>query len=113
MISESGELSEQEISEPWFVDQRSFYPSENQNVISENLAALKENHTMLTLVTAQGKLYNDVLLIGVDGNKIQIDKPLDWEENGDAFRVFYQDSDDYSCFFYSGNFSTGPFSLSP
>lgn len=112
MINEKNSSLKEELSAPWLIDQRSFYPSENNETISEHLAALKENHTMLTLVTAHGTVYSDVLLIVVNGEKIQIDKPLDWEENGDTFRVFYRDQNDYWCFFYSGKASARPFSLS-
>ena len=112
MKKEYIEIQKEEVDEPWSIDQRRFYPSENQDILSGSLNDLKENHTLLTLVTAHGGLYNEVLMIGIDGNKIQIDRPLDWEENGDSFRIFYRDSNDRWCFFYSGEPSTGPFSIS-
>ena len=111
MINEEISSLKEDLAEPWLIDQRSFFPSENQENIAENLQELKDNHAMLTLVAAHGKVYSNVVLINIAEGKLQIDKPLDWVENGDAFRIFYRDQDDYWCFFYSADVAAEPFSI--
>ncbi len=111
MIIQDIGLQELEASEPWLVDQRSFYPSDDRKIISEHLQELNENHAMLTLVTAHGTVYSDVFLTEVDRVRVKLEKPLDWEENGDAFRIFYRDPNDHWCLIYSCNVSTGPSSI--
>ena len=63
MIIQDFVSQEVEASEPWLVDLRNFYPSDDREIISEHLEGLNENHARLTVVTARGKIYSDVFLI--------------------------------------------------
>ncbi len=98
--------------EPWLADQNGFAISKDRPDIAQTMDYLKDNRVTLTLVDDAGGICLQSLLVNIVDGSLQVDKPLDWSEEVDSFRVFFRDKDQRWSFFMASSLAGYPFSLS-
>ncbi|MCK4839093.1 MAG: PilZ domain-containing protein [Desulfobulbaceae bacterium] len=98
--------------EPWLAEDNGFSISKDQGYIAKTMDYLKDNHVTLTLVDDAGGVCLQSLMVNIVDGALQVDKPLDWDEEIGSFRVFFRDMTQRWNFFMASSQPGNPFSLS-
>ena len=98
--------------EPWLADKSSFLISSDREYIVRTMQYLKDNHVPLTLVVDGSDIFQQSLVFNIADGTVQMDKPLEWGDGVDSFRVFFNDMYHKWNFFLVSNLPDTPFSLS-
>jgi hypothetical protein len=98
--------------ESWRDDEGGFSKATDREYIAGTIQYIKDNRVSLTLVEDGGGICQQSLLINnVDGS-LQIDKPLEWGDAIDSFRVFFRDVHQRWNFFMANRLLDNTLSLS-
>ncbi len=77
--------------EPWEESLSAFVFLRQEERIAKVLGEARERHYSLILVADEGHRLGQSLIISMDGDIMQLDRPWDWNDDIDTFRVFFQD----------------------
>lgn len=72
----------------------------------------REKHLFLVLVTEDGRVFPQSLLVSLSDEDLLIDKPLEWDDSIGSFRLFFRSFSGRWRFFRTGVTQALPFSLS-
>lgn len=97
---------------PWFVDCDAFSQCNDLGYIAKSVGIVKDNRLPLTLVADGGKIFQQSLLTNITDGLLQIDKPLEWDDEIYSFRAFFRDMQKKWNFFPVNIESCNPFSIS-
>lgn len=112
MAQKRDEGTEREYVSPWEFAESSFLVEPDRENIGKTLREAKGNHLSLSLVVEDGRVFTQGLLISLDDDVLQIDKPLEWDDAIDSFRLFFMGLNGRWLFFRTGVTQVMPFSLS-
>lgn len=101
-----------EVASPWGFLESSFLIEGDRKRIDQTLKEAKANHLSLTLVAEDGRVFTQSLLISLPDDGLLIDKPLEWDDRINTFRLFLRGLNGRWLFFRTGVTQVMPFSLS-
>ena len=99
-------------SYPWEGSESLFSTIRDGKRIETILNEARELHLFMTPVAGDGRIFSRSLLIGLNSGILQVDKPLDWDENITDFRLFFRRVDNFWHGFKVGDFVINPFTIS-
>jgi|GEM_PF-5893386 len=97
---------------PWHNRENCFSKSTDLLLIARSIRHIKDNHGALTLVADHGDVCQQSLLVNFNEKSLQLDRPLEWNDKLDYFRVFFRDRYHNWNFFSVSEFSSSPFAIS-
>lgn len=96
---------------PWESSESSFLVEGDQDRIDDILDEAREGHLPFTLVTDDGRVFRQSLMISRVRDSMHIDRPLDWRDEYGSFRVFFRSRKGRWLFFKVDDVLSLPFSL--
>lgn len=106
------EVPEVEENPPWEFSDSSFLVEADPEKIGKVLTEARERHHFLTLVSEDGRVFPQSLLVSLSDDGLLIDKPLEWDDDIASFRLFFRNFNGRWRFFQTGVAQAMPFSLS-
>lgn len=97
---------------PWEFSEGSFLVEVDRERIGKTLKEAREKHLFLVLVTEDGRVFPQSLLVSLSDEGLLIDKPLEWDDKIGSFRLFFRSFNGRWRFFQTGVTQALPFSLS-
>ncbi|MBU0482639.1 MAG: hypothetical protein KKG47_16220 [Proteobacteria bacterium] len=77
---------------PWLVSEERFLIARDERTVMSLLKGARDSHAFLTLCNNNLDLHFKSVLIKIDANTLQIDKPIEWNGKNNDFQIFFQDS---------------------
>lgn len=78
-------------SKPWLADESKYLRITERQNIATTMQYIKDNHVSLTVVLENGNILMQSVVINIDGGSVALDKPLNWVDRFEVFRVYFRD----------------------
>ena len=83
---------------PWLMgEDKTFFPESVQGNVQRTLDSIKDYN--LTIITDTGRAFKQYLILRIQGDKVVIDTPFEWDDSVTSFHVFFRDKDNRLYFF--------------
>lgn len=112
MGQRSDERLEVEEASPWDFSESSFLVEGDRQRIARILKEARERHLFLVLVTEDGRVFPQGLMVSLSDEDLLIDKPLEWDDSIGTFRLFFRSFSGRWRFFRTGVTQVLPYTLS-